>query len=303
MNDRKIILYSAGGGIVILSSVLFLIPFLFLVKDALLNSSAGLQTGASYREIAAKSFGLAFLIAVISIILGYIPGKLLATSRRGKYFIFVLMLMPLVLPPYVLQYCWRIIYNPTTFLGNYIAVRENLAKTIEYFVSSGVMILWFWPLASLLMSQGWQRIDKNMLQSASLETSSFGVFRHIILPLLAGPILLAFGVCFILCLSEFTTFQLAGIKTIGTELAVLYQFAQPETETAEAVVARASLPLFAAAAIVAVVLTGMLKRQDKIDSANDDLPFEARFWQFIFLVTLFIIFFIPIFIKSFFFRF
>ena len=234
MNNKKMILYGLGAGGFLLWMIFFLISVVFLVKEALFVPTSGLQTDGSLRQTMLKSFGLAFLIAGISVILGYIPGKLLGTSRRGKFLIFVLM-MPLVLPPYVLQYCWRILYSPTTFLGNYIAAREHLAKTIELFVSSGVLILWFWPLAALLMSQGWRRIDKNMLQSASMETGGFGSFRYIILPLMAGPVLLAFGVCFILCLCEFTTFHLASIRTIGTELAVLYQLTG-----SEAVVARAA---------------------------------------------------------------
>jgi ABC-type Fe3+ transport system permease subunit len=295
VNNRKTILYLAGAGIVILLSGIFLVPFLFLAKEAIFNSSSVLQAQVGYRGIIAKSFCLAFLTAAISVILGVLPAKLLGTSRQGKFLIFVLLLMPLVLPPYILQYCWRILYSPTTFLGDYIATREHLAKSIEYFVSSGVMIFWFWPLAALLMSQGWQKIDKDLLQSASMETNGFGVFRKIILPLLAKYIIAAFGVCFILCISEFTTFHLAGIRTIGTELAVLYQSAPPKA--AEAVVVRAAWPVFAAAIIVAVILTAILKRRSVFDSANDALHFKSRRGDFLVLITLFVIsFVIPVFV-------
>lgn len=142
------------------------------------------------------------------------------------------------------------------------------------------------------MSQGWRRIDKNMLQSASMETGGFGSFRYIILPLMAGTMLLAFGICFVLCLCEFTTFHLASIRTIGTELAVLYQLTG-----SEAVVARAAWPVVIAAVIVAVVLTNMLKTKLDTDSAIDDLHFEARSWQYIFLVILFVVSFaVPVFV-------
>ena len=46
--------------------------------------------------------------------------------------------------------------------------------------------------------------------------------------------MLAFGVCFVLGLSEFATFHLAGVQTIGTELAVLYEETGSESHLARA---------------------------------------------------------------------
>ena len=36
-------------------------------------------------------------------------------------------------------------------------------------------------------------------------------------------VLLALGVCFLLVMSEFTTFHLSGMRSVGSELAVLYE--------------------------------------------------------------------------------
>ncbi len=75
-------------------------------------------------------------------------------------------------------------------------------------------------------------------------------FRHVTLPLLSRSIALAFGVCFVLSLSEFATFHLAGVKTIGTELAVLY-----ELTGAAAPVAQAAWPMMLIALWAAIALT------------------------------------------------
>jgi ABC-type spermidine/putrescine transport system permease subunit II/sugar lactone lactonase YvrE len=70
------------------------------------------------------------------------------------------------------------------------------------------------------------------------------------LPLLGPALLLAFGACFVLSLSEFATFYLAGVKTVGTELAVLY-----ELTGSTAPVARAAWPVLLLALVAALGLT------------------------------------------------
>ena len=116
-------------------------------------------------------------------------------------------------------------------------------------VSTGVLIGWYWPLAALILAQGRRSIDGRIWQNALLEASRFQAFRHVTLPLLSRTILLAFGVCFVLSLSEFATFHLAGVKTVGTELAVLY-----ELTGAAAPVARAAWPVTLLALLMAIVL-------------------------------------------------
>ena len=98
--------------------------------------------------------------------------------------------------------------------------------------------MWYWPVAALLIAQGWKNIDSEVWDSSRLEAGSWMRFKNITLPLLARPMLLAFGVCFVLSMSEFTTFHLAGVETVGTELGVLY-----ELSGSEGVLARAAWPI------------------------------------------------------------
>ena len=197
-----------------------------------------------------KSFGLAGLIAVAAVVLGYLPGRLLGTSRSGSCWFLMILLMPLVLPRYVLYYAWSLLSAPTTELGRAIAANAELARFVGWAGAGLVLILWYWPLAALLIGQGWRNLDRQIFMAASLDADNRRRFTKITLPLLARPMLLALGVCFVLALSEFATFHLAGVKTIGTELAVLY-----ELTGSSAAVVRAAWPVGLVALAVAVILS------------------------------------------------
>ena len=192
---------------------------------------------------------LAGIIAVVSVALGWLPGRLLGTCGTHNGALLLLLLLPLVLPQYVLYYAWSLLLSPTTQLGRMLASSPALARFVGTAVSTGVLIGWYWPLAALILAQGRRSIDRSIWQNALLDASRFQAFRHITIPLLSRTVLLAFGVCFVLSLSEFATFHLAGVRTVGTELAVLY-----ELTGAAAPVARAAWPIAIAALLMSLFL-------------------------------------------------
>jgi ABC-type Fe3+ transport system permease subunit/DNA-binding beta-propeller fold protein YncE len=198
-----------------------------------------------------RTIVLAGIIATVSVALGWLPGRLLGTCGTHSDALLLLLLLPLVLPQYVLYYAWSLLLSPTTQLGRMLASSPALARFVGTAVSTGVLIGWYWPLAALILAQGRRSIDRRTWQNALLDASSLQAFRHVTMPLLSRTILLAFGVCFVLSLSEFATFHLAGVKTVGTELAVLY-----ELTGAAAPVARAAWPI----AIVALLISIFLAR-------------------------------------------
>ena len=231
-------------------AVVIFLPLVILFAQAI-SPSAKAEFEISNQIFASifRSFALAAVIAAAAVLLGWVPGRLLGTCRARKDLLLLLLLMPLVLPRYVLYYAWMLLLSPTTRLGAYLSSKPELARFVGSFSSSSVLILWYWPLAALLIAQGWRNIDRQIWDCASLDANGFQMFKRITLPLLAWPLFLAFGVCFVLSLSEFATFHLAGIQTIGTELAVLYQLTGSESY-----LARAAWPVSVVALILAIVL-------------------------------------------------
>jgi ABC-type Fe3+ transport system permease subunit len=197
---------------VVLWIVIILLPLLVLFSQ-IFYTSAGLEaTGGIYASLF-RSFALSAAIAAAAILLGWIPGQLLGTCRSHRDMLLLLLLMPLVLPRYVLYYAWTLMLSPTTALGAYLSGKPDLARFIGVLSSSLVLILWYWPLAALLIAQGWRNIDKEIRECASLDADGFGIFRKI--TCLTCPAIAAGPACAILFPSELATFHLAGIRTIG----------------------------------------------------------------------------------------
>jgi iron(III) transport system permease protein len=161
----------------------------------------------------------------------------------------LLLLVPLLLPSYVLFYGWEMLLSPGTALGQYVSSRRELAQWAAQITSAGVVLLWHWPVAALILTQGWRNLDPSTMEIARLDAGGARRLVRVELPLLAGPIALAFGTCFVLSLSEYTTFHLAGINTIGTELDGLFRMGGDEHT-----VARSSWPLLPPAAAIAIAL-------------------------------------------------
>jgi len=234
------------GASLVLWGAIILLPLAILFFRAAL---APTEQQAGVFGSAIRSFLLSGLIAAVAVLLGYQPGRLLGTAHAHQDILILLLLMPLLLPRYVLYYAWSLLLTPNTDLGTYLAGRPEIARAVYALTSSAVLVLWYWPLAALLIAQGWRNIDRQIWDSARLDARSAATFRDITLPLLARPLMLALAVCFVLCLSEFATFHLAGIQTIGTELAVLYQQTGSHSQ-----VARAAWPVAAAAFVLALML-------------------------------------------------
>jgi len=261
-------------------AVIIFLPLVILFAQAIFTTAESEISNQIFASMF-RSFALAAVIAAAAVLLGWVPGRLLGTCRARKDLLLLLLLMPLVLPRYVLYYAWMLLLSPTTRLGAYLSSKPELARFVGSFSSSTVLILWYWPLAALLIAQGWRNIDRQIWDSASLDADGFQMFKKITLPLLARPLFLAFGVCFVLSLSEFATFHLAGIQTIGTELAVLYQLTGSES-----CLVRAAWPVSTVALILAIVLGKSSRSWVMPAAAVGTIEFKSQGWRWVVLFVL-----------------
>jgi len=261
-------------------AVIICLPLVILFAQAIFETAES-QISTQIFASMFRSFVLAAVIAAAAVLLGWVPGRLLGTCRARKDLLLLLLLMPLVLPRYVLYYAWMLLLSPTTRLGAYLSSKPELARFVGSFSSSTVLILWYWPLAALLIAQGWRNIDRQIWDCASLDADGFQMFKKITLPLLARPLFLAFGVCFVLSLSEFATFHLAGIQTIGTELAVLYQLTGSES-----CLAKAAWPVSTVALILAIVLGKSSHSWVLPAAAVGTIEFKSQGWWWVVLFVL-----------------
>ena len=280
MNDETICGKFLTATSLVLWVVVIFLPLLVLFAQVF-SPAAELEATDGIVASVFRSFALSAAIAAAAVLLGWVPGRLLGTCRSRKDLLLLLLLMPLVLPRYVLYYAWTLMLSPTTALGAYLSGKPEVARFVGTFTSSLVLILWYWPLAALLIAQGWRNIDKSIRDCASLDADGFGIFRKITLPLLWRPLLLAFSVCFVLSLSEFATFHLAGISTIGTELAVLY-----ELTGSEGYLVRAAWPVVVAALLLAIALGKSSRSWVPGAASLGTAEFESHRWRWLVLLGL-----------------
>jgi len=260
--------------------VAILLAVVFLVWEAV-SLGEGDNGSGGLLAMAVRSFGLAAIIAGAAVVLGWIPGRLLGTCRRGRDVLLMLLLMPLVLPRYVLYYAWSLLLTPTSGLGRYLSTSPEVARGVWTVVSSSVLVLWYWPLAALLLGQGWRGFDRRIRDCASLDAGGWAMFRGITLPVLGRSVMLAFGVCFALIASEFGAFHLAGVRTIGAELAVVYQLTGSEWA-----VLRAAWPVVIVALVAAVGLGRSSRGWGSVDPAVETVEFKSqgRRWGVLFVL-------------------
>jgi ABC-type Fe3+ transport system permease subunit/DNA-binding beta-propeller fold protein YncE len=213
------------------------------------------MTSVELAALAARSAALSLGLAVLATALGYIPGKILATASRGRTVLFWITLAAFVLPHHVLFYIWSMPLNATAPLGAIMAAQPiSVVVAVSTVLSSSVLVFGYWPLAALLLAQGWRGIDPDVLRMARLEAGGWRRLVGVHLPLLARPLAVSVAACFVLIFTDCATFQLARIKTFGVQLSIIY-----ELTNSAAAVALAAWPAVILAVAVAVVVSRHLE--------------------------------------------
>ncbi len=200
-------------------------------------------------SLVGQSMALAGGIAVLAVVLGLGPAHVLAHTRH-PHWVLGCLILPLVFPKYVLYYAWMLLLHPTSVLSHALLQHPGVAQAMARGITVGTLVLWYWPLAALLMAQARRWMDQGVWDIACLDAAPGLRMWRVTVPMMWRPVALAFVVCFLLALCEFTTFHLSGLRTVGSELSVVY-----ELTGSTGSVARAALPLMFPAMVGALALT------------------------------------------------
>lgn len=232
----------------VLGLLLVGMPLMWCLTQLAINGGST-SLSAAVTTSFARSVGLAVVVAAGAVLAGWGPACVLARARARRAWLLWAVMVPLVLPRYVTYYAWSLLLSPTTGLGRYVSSHPDLAQATHMVLATLTLIFWSWPLAALLLGRGQAALTPQVLAMAELDAGSWRRFFHVERALMVRPALLAFLVCFVLALSEFSTFHLAGVETLGTQLAVIY-----ELTGSDLAVVRAAWPSMVLAAIVALCL-------------------------------------------------
>ncbi len=210
--NSKAVLFSAAG----LFFAVVVLPLLVLLFNAIFkDGSAAVENIASiFHKDVLQSIGNSLIIAtsvsLLSVLLGccfaFLFSKTTIPFSKGFR---LLLLLPLLLPSYVVCVAWNDLW---LFAG--------VPKNFIYSLTAVVFILTtiYTPLAAFIIQNGFKNINAGMEEAGMMITSYKHVFFKIVLPLLRPALFSSFILIFILSLSEFAVPSFLSVRVFVTEI-------------------------------------------------------------------------------------
>ncbi len=188
-----------------------------------------LLTDVRQRDLLFTSTILGVGSALLATIVGAPLGLLLARADlSAKRFLRLALVVPLVIPPYILGLAWIYIGGSAGVVAQ--AFGRDLLSNWTYSLTGAVVILGtsFYPLTMLATEAAAHRINAPLEEAALLVARPYRVLSRITLPLIAPSIAAAALLTFVLALSEFGVPGLLRVPVFTTEVftafAALYDF-------------------------------------------------------------------------------
>jgi multiple sugar transport system permease protein len=200
--------------------------------DAKLVGTEGNYVGvANYAKMLSNSNFQRTLItttwfAVVSVaaemVIGVLAALLLNQEFRGRFLLRALMILPWALPTVVNATLWRLIYNPEygalnaalTQIGLLDAYRSWLGEPSSALTALIVADCWKnFPLVALIALAALQAVPRDVTAASLVDgAGAFNRFRFVILPYLAGPLMVALV---LRTIEAFKVFDIIWVMTRG----------------------------------------------------------------------------------------
>ncbi len=157
-----------------------------------------------------NSLLLGAFVSLLSTLLGTLAAFLLAKGNLPfKPLLKILLLIPLLLPPYIFTVAWVDFLLTLGVSGSFI---YSMPTAI------GVLALVLMPVSMLMIESALQQISPNLEASALLVSSYPAVLLQIVLPLVKPAILASLLLTFVLAVSEFTVPAFLSVRVMTTEI-------------------------------------------------------------------------------------
>jgi iron(III) transport system permease protein len=168
------------------------------------------------RELLLTTVTLGATASLIATVVGVPLGFLLARADlRHVVLLRLALLMPLVIPPYVLGLVW-------IYVTGYSDISYSLAG------AALVLGIGFYPLSMLAAEAGFRQVDASLEEAGLMITNPRQVFVRITLPLVGPLVAAALLLVFALAVAEFGVAGLLRVRVFTTEVftafAAIYDF-------------------------------------------------------------------------------
>ena len=211
-------------------------PLINTVHLSLTDTAMATRTGTFIgfdnftRNLGSRAFQAAFLntawFTLLSVgaelVLGVLAALLLNQEFRGRTALRALMILPWALPTIVNAVLWRLIYNPeygalnsALFqMGLIDGYRSWLGEPQSAMLAMVVADVWKnFPLVALISLAALQSVPRETLAAATVDgAGAWARFRHVTLPYLAGPLMIAIV---LRTIEAFKVFDIIWVMTRG----------------------------------------------------------------------------------------
>ncbi len=210
--------------------VLIIVPLLSFLAYSLFRMENGQIVGdlslVNYRRffsdaifipILWKTCLLCITVAALATLIGYPVAFLLANLKgRRRYFVLLMVLVPLLMSYIIKIYAIRSILGGNGFLNRFLLWTGLIEQPLTLFVFNLNAVLLtltilLIPFAILPIFLSLERIPRNLIEASSdLGASSMQTFARIVLPLSMPGIVTAATFVFVLAIGDFLTPQMVG---------------------------------------------------------------------------------------------
>lgn len=173
------------------------------------NFAEAFQTGLVHSIWISVSF--AVISTACTVPLGIAAALVTQNAYRGRGWVRAVFLIPYVLPSFVVATVWRTMLQPDGIINALLAKAGVtgglwLSGPKSYWALILVEIWAAWPFIYLMALAGLQSVDGEVHEASAIDGANWWPkLRHVILPYLRGPVLLA---CLLATLSHINNFTL-----------------------------------------------------------------------------------------------
>ena len=179
-------------------------------------------TGSNFQRALVTTTWFAVISVAAEMVLGVLAALLLNQQFRGRTTLRALMILPWALPTVVNATLWRLIYNPEygalnaalTQLGLLDSYRSWLGEPGTALAALIVADCWKnFPLVALIALAALQAVPRDITAASLVDGAGpFNRFRFVIMPYLAGPLLVALV---LRTIEAFKVFDIIWVMTRG----------------------------------------------------------------------------------------
>src|SRR5688572_11652011 len=225
------------GATVVVFVAVCLLPVIYMFAVSFVDAG-GNFTAANYsrllvearqRNLLFNSTLLGAGAAVLATLIGAPLGLLLARADLpAKRFFRLALVIPLIIPPYILALAWIYLGGSAGLLAQ--VVGRDLLSNYTYSLPGAIVVLGisFFPLSMLATEAAARRVEAHLEEAALMVARPRRVLLRITLPLIAPHIAAAALIIFVLALAEFGVPGLLRVNVFTTEVftafAALYDF-------------------------------------------------------------------------------